>query len=130
MTFGATLRQLRKARSLSLRDLARAMGVTPVYLSCVELGKVAPLTFARTVEAARQLAVEPAVLLRVHPTLGPAFAAGEDAERAAVVAFLKARDGSHEEMASVEAYLAASGSICLDLANCIERGEQRREEEP
>lgn len=123
-SFGATLRQLREARALSLGDLARSMGVTTVYLSRVELGKSTPLTFARTVEAAQQLAVEPAVLLHVHPTLGPAFAAGEDAERAAVLEFLR------NDMVG---YCDCCGQAMSDLAyhiDIIERGEHRREVKP
>lgn len=123
MTFGDTLRKLREARSLSLGELARAMGVTTVYLSRVELGKSTPLTFARTVEAARQLGVEPAVLLRVHPTLGPAFAAGEDASQAAVVTWLRTEVMKPSQSRSSPAWFFFS-----DVASAIERGEHRREE--
>jgi len=40
MTFGKRLRQLRKAKSLTLRQLAAAVGVGHTYLSRVETGRM------------------------------------------------------------------------------------------
>ena len=37
--FGQRLRQLRAARNMTLKDLARALHVTPAYLSALENGK-------------------------------------------------------------------------------------------
>lgn len=37
--FGQKLRQLRAARSMTLKDLAKALHVTPAYLSALENGK-------------------------------------------------------------------------------------------
>lgn len=63
-----------------------------------------------------------------HEAWTEALRAAVAEERAAVVAWLRARDGGNEERVAVEAYLAASGGICLDFANDIERGEHREEE--
>lgn len=37
--FGVKLRKMRKARAMSLKDLARAVGVSSAYLSALEHGK-------------------------------------------------------------------------------------------
>lgn len=43
-TFGQTLRNLRMAKDVTLRDMARRLDLTPTYLSQVEQGKFAPPT--------------------------------------------------------------------------------------
>lgn len=37
--FGAKVRQLRRERGLSMKQMAAALGVSPAYLSALELGK-------------------------------------------------------------------------------------------
>ena len=37
--FGAKLRQLRRERGVTLKAMAQSLGVTPTYLSALELGK-------------------------------------------------------------------------------------------
>lgn len=37
--FGRAIREIRKSRKLTLREMAKALHVTSSYLSCIELGK-------------------------------------------------------------------------------------------
>lgn len=71
MHFGATLRLLRVDAGLSLRDLARRIGVSSAYLSRVEHGLDAVPTPERLSAIARELDVPPTLLMdaahRVNP---------------------------------------------------------------
>ncbi|MFY2556394.1 helix-turn-helix domain-containing protein [Corallococcus terminator] len=71
MHLGATLRLLRVDAGLSLRDLARRIGVSSAYLSRVEHGVDAPPTVARLTAIARELDVPPALLMDVANRVSP-----------------------------------------------------------
>lgn len=71
--FGQTLRMLRGSAELSLRELARRVGVTPGYLSQVECGRLAPPTKERLQKIARVLGVSPQDFLRMSGRLDPAL---------------------------------------------------------
>lgn len=71
--FGQTLRMLRASAELSLRELARRVGVTPGYLSQVECGHLAPPTKERLHKIARVLGVSPQDFLRMSGRLDPAL---------------------------------------------------------
>ena len=66
--FGSTLRTRRehlhlKDKRFSLRQVAMRIGIEPAYLSKIERGEVAPPSEATTVKLARELSVDPDVLL-------------------------------------------------------------------
>ena len=54
-TFGSFTRRQREAREISLREMAKMIGVSPTYLSKVERDKIAPPTEAKVKEIARIL---------------------------------------------------------------------------
>jgi mannitol/fructose-specific phosphotransferase system IIA component (Ntr-type) len=69
--FGQTLRTLRMSAELSLRELARRVGVTPGYLSQVECGHLAPPTKNRLQKIAGVLGVSSHDFLRMSGRLDP-----------------------------------------------------------
>ncbi|MBJ6760523.1 PTS sugar transporter subunit IIA [Myxococcaceae bacterium JPH2] len=71
MHMGATLRLLRVDAGLSLRDLARRIGVSSAYLSRVENGLDAPPTQERLSAIARELDVPAALLMDVANKVSP-----------------------------------------------------------
>lgn len=71
MHLGATLRLLRVDAGLSLRDMARRIGVSSAYLSRVENGVDAPPTVERLTAIARELDVPPALLMDVANRVSP-----------------------------------------------------------
>ncbi|MDY7229780.1 helix-turn-helix domain-containing protein [Hyalangium rubrum] len=71
MHLGATLRLLRVDAGLSLRDLARRIGVSSAYLSRVEHGLDAVPTPERLAAIARELDVPPTLLMDVAHRVSP-----------------------------------------------------------
>lgn len=65
MNFGYLLRTLRICAGYSLRDLARALDVSPTYLSLIENGKQPPPNAARTARIEEILKVPPGSLLSI-----------------------------------------------------------------
>jgi mannitol/fructose-specific phosphotransferase system IIA component (Ntr-type) len=63
MDFGYTLRTMRKAAGLSLRRLARQVGVSAAYLSQVERGALPAPTLPRLRDIAQALGLPPSYLL-------------------------------------------------------------------
>lgn len=74
MHLGATIRLLRVDAGLSLRDLARRIGVSSAYLSRVEHGQDAVPTPERLTAIANELGVPPALLLDVSYRVNPLVA--------------------------------------------------------
>lgn len=70
-SFGATLRLLRLESGMSLRDLARRMGVSSVYLSRVENGIDGVPTAERIQSIAGELGVAPRLLLDLAHRISP-----------------------------------------------------------
>ena len=60
--FGHTLRMLRTTAGISLRTFAKAIDVSPAYLSQVELGKLPPPTYNRITKIAETMGI-PVLLL-------------------------------------------------------------------
>jgi len=56
--FGETLRAIREQRNYGLRELARAVGMTPAYLSMIENGKEPPPSQEMVTAIARCLALD------------------------------------------------------------------------
>lgn len=71
MHFGATLRLLRIESGLSLRDLARRLGVSGAYLSRVENGLDAAPTPARLEVMAREIGVPATLLMDLAHRVSP-----------------------------------------------------------
>ena len=61
--FGATIRELREARQLGLRQFARMIGVSATYLSKIEREEMPPPAEDRVKEIARLLEQDPDELL-------------------------------------------------------------------
>ena len=61
--FGATIRELREARQLGLRQFARMIGVSATYLSKIEREEMPPPAEDRVKEIARLLEQDPHELL-------------------------------------------------------------------
>jgi len=70
-TFGETIRELRIAQDLGLRETATRVGISPAYLSRIERGKERPPRPEFIKEMARVLAADPDVLFRLSSTTDP-----------------------------------------------------------
>jgi transcriptional regulator with XRE-family HTH domain len=69
--FGETLRDLRVAQDLGLRETAVKVGISPAYLSRIERGKERPPRPETIKELARVLAADPDVLFRLSSSTDP-----------------------------------------------------------
>jgi len=71
IAFGPTIRLLRQAKGISLRELARQLGVSPAFLSQIEAGRQHKIPKQRIVQVAEMLGVSAAYLMgtarQVHP---------------------------------------------------------------
>jgi PTS system nitrogen regulatory IIA component len=71
IAFGPTIRLLRQAKGISLREMARKLGVSPAFLSQIEAGRQHKIPKARIVQVAEMLGVSEAYLLgtakQIHP---------------------------------------------------------------
>lgn len=65
--FGSTIKQLRIAQQLELRETAHLVGIAPVYLSRLERGKEPSPDEVVIKSLAKVLAADPEVLLRLCP---------------------------------------------------------------
>ncbi|ADO68941.1 transcriptional regulator [Stigmatella aurantiaca DW4/3-1] len=86
---GATLRLLRVEAGLSLRDLAKRIGVSSAYLSRVEHGLDAVPTPARISAIARELDIPPTLLMDVAHRVSPFMASYLEQEPEAGQLFLE-----------------------------------------
>jgi PTS system nitrogen regulatory IIA component len=75
MHVGASLRVLRLQAGVGLRALAQEVGVSPAYISRVELGRDPPPTADRLARIARALGLSPGALLAVGDRTDPPVAA-------------------------------------------------------
>jgi PTS system nitrogen regulatory IIA component len=109
MHMGATLRLLRVDAGLSLRDLARRIGVSSAYLSRVENGLDAVPTPERLSAIARELDVPPTLLMDVAHRVSPFVASYLEQVPGAGMLFLEmARRGlSGQQLARVREFLDA-----------------------
>jgi HTH-type transcriptional regulator, competence development regulator len=70
-SFGDTLRELRTAQDLGLRETATKVGISPAYLSRIERGKERPPSPEFIKALARVLAADPDVLFRLSSSTDP-----------------------------------------------------------
>lgn len=73
-TFGETIRKLRVAQDLGLREMATKVGISPAYLSRIERDKESPPRPEIIKEIARVLAADPDVLFRLSSSTDPEVA--------------------------------------------------------
>lgn len=69
--FGETLRELRIAQDLGLRETAVKVGISPAYLSRIERGKERPPSAEVIKALASVLAADPDVLFRLSSSTDP-----------------------------------------------------------
>src|SRR5271157_2261257 len=69
--FGETIRDLRVAQDLGLRETAGKIGISPAYLSRIERGKERPPRPEIIKELAKTLAADPDVLFRLSSSTDP-----------------------------------------------------------
>ena len=69
--FGETIRELRLAQDLGLRETAIKVGISPAYLSRIEREKERPPSPAVIKELAKTLAADPDVLFRLSSSTDP-----------------------------------------------------------
>ncbi len=69
--FGGTLRNLRVAQDLGLRETATKVGISPTYLSRIERSKERPPRPEIIKELAKVLAADPDVLFRLSSSTDP-----------------------------------------------------------
>ena len=72
--FGETIRDLRVAQDLGLRETAAKVGISPAYLSRIERGKERPPRPEVIKELAKVLAADPDVLFRLSSSTDPEVA--------------------------------------------------------
>lgn len=72
--FGETIRDLRVAQDLGLRETATKVGISPAYLSRIERGKERPPRPEVIKELAKILAADPDVLFRLSSSTDPEVA--------------------------------------------------------
>jgi len=70
-TFGDTLRELRVAQELGLREMAGKIRISPAYLSRIERGKEPPPSPEVIKAMAAVLAVDPDILFRLSSATDP-----------------------------------------------------------
>ena len=102
-----TLRRLRLESGLSLRDLARRLGVSSAYLSRVEHGLDAAPTAERLEALATELGVPAPWLLEIGHRLTPALDryVEEQPQAAALFAAIARRGLDAEELADIQRYV-------------------------
>ena len=69
--FGKTIRNLRIAQDLGLRETASKIGISPAYLSRIERGKERPPRPEVIKKLAKELAADPDVLFRLSSSTDP-----------------------------------------------------------
>lgn len=69
--FGETIRELRVAQDLGLRETATKIGISPAYLSRIERGKEHPPRPEIIKDLAKVLAADPDILFRLSSSTDP-----------------------------------------------------------
>lgn len=111
-SFGETIRDLRVAQDLGLRETATKVGISPAYLSRIERSKERPPRPEIIKELARVLAADPDVLFRLSSSTDPD-----------VVAYL------HEqpEAMNLLRFIQAANFAEYEIRNLIQAAERLRQ---
>jgi transcriptional regulator with XRE-family HTH domain len=99
-SFGETVRELRTAQDLGLRETALKIGISPAYLSRIERCKERPPSADVIKALARVLAADPDVLFRLSSSTDPEvteFLQGHP-DLMSLLRFLKEHDASEADI--------------------------------
>jgi transcriptional regulator with XRE-family HTH domain len=98
--FGETVRNLRVAQDLGLRETASKVGISPAYLSRIERGKESPPRPEIIKELAKVLAADPDVLFRLSASTDPEVVGylHDQPEVMNLLRFIKGANFSEEEL--------------------------------
>lgn len=98
--FGETIRDLRVAQDLGLRETAGKVGISPAYLSRIERGKERPPRPEVIKALARALAADPDVLFRLSSSTDPEVVSflHDQPEVMILLRYLKDAEFTAEEM--------------------------------
>jgi transcriptional regulator with XRE-family HTH domain len=101
--FGETLRDLRVAQNLGLREMATKVDISPAYLSRIERGKERPPRPEVIKKFAKILAADPDVLFRLSSSTDPEVVdfLHEQPEAMNLIRFIKHAEFSLEELESL-----------------------------
>ena len=101
--FGETLRELRVAQNLGLREMAAQVDISPAYLSRIERGKERPPKPEVIKKFARILAADPDVLFRLSSSTDPEVVdfLREQPEAMNLLRFIKQSDFTSGELESL-----------------------------
>ena len=101
--FGETIRNLRVAQNLGLRETASRVGISPAYLSRIERGKEHPPRPEVIKDLARLLAADPDVLFRLSASTDPEIVEylHEQPEVMALLRFIKEANLTEIEVKSL-----------------------------
>jgi transcriptional regulator with XRE-family HTH domain len=105
--FGETVRDLRVAQDLGLRETAIKIGISPAYLSRIERGKERPPSPEIIKALAKILAADPDVLFRLSSSTDPEIVEylHENQEAMNLIRYIKGADLTSE---SIEQLLGAA----------------------
>lgn len=105
--FGETIRQLREAQRLGLRETATLVGISPAYLSRIERGKEHPPSPEVIKALAKVLAADPDVLFRLCPSTDPDVVAllKEKPKVLELVRLMMRKELSDEQLVKVERFI-------------------------
>jgi HTH-type transcriptional regulator, competence development regulator len=105
--FGETLRQLREAQALGLRETAAIVGISPAYLSRIERGKEHPPKPEIIKALAKALAADPDVLFRLCPSTDPDVVAllKEKPKLLELLRLVMTKELSDEQLNKVERFI-------------------------
>jgi len=98
--FGETLRALRLAQDLGLRETAGKIGISPAYLSRIEREKERPPKPGVIKALAKELAADPDVLFRLSSSTDPEVTdfLKDQPEAMELLRFLKETDFSRKQL--------------------------------
>jgi len=101
--FGETIRDLRVAQDLGLRETATRIGISPAYLSRIERGKERPPRPEVIKELAKVLAADPDVLFRLSSSTDPEVVdyLHEQPEVMNLLRYIKAAGFTEDEIGSL-----------------------------
>ena len=98
--FGETIRELRVAQDLGLRETAGKIGISPTYLSRIKRGKEKPPKPEIIKALAKELATDPDVLFRLSSSTDPEVSEflNDQPEAMALLSFIKDSDFTPEQL--------------------------------
>jgi HTH-type transcriptional regulator, competence development regulator len=98
--FGETIRDLRIAQDLGLRETAGKVGISPAYLSRIERGKESPPRPEIVKQLAKLLAADPDVLFRLSSSTDPELVGflHDEPEVMNLLRFLKSSNFNQEQL--------------------------------